>query len=53
MTITFERDDWIWTESSYKWDADAIVAEGQAAGFREAGQWIDDTAGFALTRFVV
>ena len=53
LELTFEQGDSIWTESSYKWDADAIIAEGRAAGFREAGQWVDSDAGFALTRFMV
>ena len=53
LELTFEHGDSIWTESSYKWDADAIIAEGRAAGFREAGQWVDEDAGFALTRFMV
>lgn len=53
LELTFNQGDSIWTESSYKWDADAIVAEGTAAGFRESGQWVDAEAGFALTRFMV
>ena len=39
----------IWTESSYKYragDAAAILAR---AGFRQAEQWLDAEAGFALT----
>ena len=53
LELTFEQGESIWTESSYKWNADAILAEGRSAGFREAGQWIDEDAGFALTRFMV
>jgi uncharacterized SAM-dependent methyltransferase len=53
LQITFEADEWIWTESSYKFDADTVVAEGVAAGFRHAEQWIDHDAQFALTRFTV
>jgi L-histidine Nalpha-methyltransferase len=53
LEIAFEADEWIWTESSYKFDADTVVAEGVAAGFRNAEQWIDHDAGFALTRFTV
>ena len=53
LELTFEEGEAIWTESSYKWDADAIIAEGEAAGFREAGQWVDEDAGFAVTRFMV
>jgi len=53
LELTFEPDDWIWTESSYKWDVDAVREEGVAAGFRAAGQWVEHEGGFALTRFVV
>ena len=53
LELTFEGGESIWTESSYKWDAEAIIAEGRAAGFREAGQWVDEDAGFVLTRFMV
>lgn len=51
LEITFERDEWIWTESSYKWDAARVLADGRAAGFRSGEQWIDCDARFALTRF--
>lgn len=53
LEIVFERGEWIWTESSYKYDPDAVLAEGRAAGFRDGVQWIDADAGFALTRFLV
>jgi dimethylhistidine N-methyltransferase len=53
LEITFERDEWIWTESSYKWDAATILADGRDAGFRSGEQWIDCDAKFALTRFTV
>ncbi len=51
LTIAFEPDEWIWTESSYKYEPEAVRAAGLAAGFREARQWIDPDAGFAVTRF--
>ena len=53
LEIMFERDEWIWTESSYKYDPDAVLQAGHAAGFRDGEQWIDEDAGFALTRFHV
>jgi YD repeat-containing protein len=53
LELTFEPGEWIWSESSYKWDADAVREEGQRSGFRPSGQWIDREAGFALTRFIV
>jgi L-histidine N-alpha-methyltransferase len=48
---TFEPDEWIWTESSYKYEPTEVVGMGRSAGFRESEQWVDQTARFALTRF--
>jgi dimethylhistidine N-methyltransferase len=53
LEIVFACDEWIWTESSYKYDPDSVLAEGRDAGFRDGVQWIDKAAGFALTRFLV
>lgn len=53
LEITFEPGESIWTESSYKWEPDAVLADGRDAGFRRSAQWIDDDARFALTRFSV
>jgi dimethylhistidine N-methyltransferase len=53
LTLAFDTGDWIWTESSYKYDPAAVVTSGLAAGFRAAEQWIDEAAGFAVTRFTV
>ena len=47
LDITFELGDTIWTESSYKYRADQIVAMVERAGFITTSQWSDD--GFALT----
>jgi L-histidine Nalpha-methyltransferase len=41
--------DTIWTESSYKYRADEIVAMLEKTGFRRQRQWIEPTAQFALT----
>jgi len=51
--LTFEPDEWIWTESSYKYEAEQVLEEGLAAGFARGEQWIDRDARFALTRFSV
>jgi uncharacterized SAM-dependent methyltransferase len=51
--LTFEADETVWTESSYKYDARQVLADGMAAGFTDGEQWLDADAGFALTRFVV
>jgi L-histidine N-alpha-methyltransferase len=53
LDLTIEADEAIWTESSHKYEPDQIRADGMAAGFGDADQWIDHEAGFALTRFIV
>ena len=35
LEIEFQKDEWIWTESSYKYEPEAGVAEGRQAGFQE------------------
>ena len=47
LEIAFEDGDTIWTESSYKYSAERIVAMVEQAGFAATSQWSDD--GFALT----
>ena len=51
-TVHFEAEEFIWTENSYKYAPEQIVAMGTAAGFRNRQQWIEPDAGFALTLFV-
>lgn len=51
LDLTFSPNDSIWTESSYKYRPAGVVDEGRAAGFSHAQQWVDEAAGFALTRF--
>jgi dimethylhistidine N-methyltransferase len=51
--VTFEPDEWIWTESSHKYEPSRVIEEGLAVGFTRAQQWIDGDARFALTRFSV
>ncbi len=53
LEIEFKKDEWIWTESSYKYQPEDIRCEGRHAGFQDAGQWIDEEARFALTLFRV
>jgi len=50
-TVRFASNEWIWTESSYKYTADQIVDMGAEASFTCRDQWLDDDAGFALTLF--
>ena len=49
VTVHFDCDEWIWTESSYKYSANQIVDMGADAGFATRDQWVDEQAGFALT----
>jgi dimethylhistidine N-methyltransferase len=51
--VNFEAGEYIWTESSHKYEPQQILDEGRAAGFVRAEQWIDEPARFALTRFDV
>lgn len=50
--VRFERGESIWTESSYKYTPEQVLAMGTAAGFGALEQWIDDAALFALTLFL-
>lgn len=46
---SLRQDEPIWTESSYKYEAAGVAALVARAGFRAAGQWIDERDRFALT----
>jgi L-histidine N-alpha-methyltransferase len=47
----FVQDEFIWTESSYKYTPEEVIAGARRAGFRSVEQWIDARARFALTLF--
>jgi len=49
LDITFNQGEGIWTESSYKYEPEAVIAMLESAGFREVAQWIDPVDRFALT----
>jgi L-histidine N-alpha-methyltransferase len=49
LEVAFDEGESIWTESSYKYRPDAVIAMLQRAGFRRVDQWIDPADGFALT----
>jgi L-histidine N-alpha-methyltransferase len=49
LDVRFARDEWIWTESSYKYTPDGVIDMGAEAGFATRDQWIDGEARFALT----
>jgi dimethylhistidine N-methyltransferase len=51
VEIPFTRDEWIWTESSYKYSPPQVILMGADAGFSLVDQWIDEDAKFALTLF--
>ena len=53
LDIRFDAGERIWTESSYKYRPEQVRQMGRAAGFRDAEQWVDEVAHFALTRFTV
>ena len=53
IAIRFARGETIWTESSHKYQADEVLAMGEIAGFRCAGQWQDRSWPFADTLFAV
>jgi uncharacterized SAM-dependent methyltransferase len=49
--VAFAEGEPIWTESSYKYDADEIAEIVGAAGFGCHARWIEPEARFALTLF--
>jgi uncharacterized SAM-dependent methyltransferase len=49
--VTFDRGESIWTESSYKFEPYGLVQLGARAGLVMEQQWVDGSAGFALTLF--
>ena len=52
LDLELGEGETIWTESSYKYDAAAIVAMLERCGFSVKAQWIDAVDRFALTRAV-
>ena len=49
VDFVIEEGESIWTESSYKYTPEQIASALEQAGFRRVEQWIDESAGFALT----
>jgi L-histidine N-alpha-methyltransferase len=49
LDFRMTRGEPIWTESSYKYRPEEVVAMLETAGFRLVSQWIDDADAFALT----
>jgi dimethylhistidine N-methyltransferase len=48
-TLSFCRNEPIWTESSYKYEPEGIIEMAADAGFAARDQWIDPESRFALT----
>jgi L-histidine Nalpha-methyltransferase len=51
LHFRLEEGETIWTESSYKYEPEAIRQLVEPAGFAQKDQWIDERARFALTMF--
>ncbi len=49
IDVSFQQDETIWTESSYKYTPDQVIHMLELAGFRKIEQWIDAADGFGLT----
>jgi dimethylhistidine N-methyltransferase len=49
VDLALEDGETIWTESSYKYEPEDVVARLAEAGFSPISQWRDDEARFALT----
>jgi len=49
IEFAMKEGDTIWTESSYKYRPEDVIAMLEKTGFRRRAQWIEPTAQFALT----
>jgi dimethylhistidine N-methyltransferase len=49
ISVRFEKNEHIWTESSYKYEPDQVERMGVETGFALRDQWIDERARFALS----
>lgn len=47
LTVSFQPGETIWTESSYKFEADALATLAREAGFEPLRTWIDEEWPFA------
>ncbi|HWY07805.1 MAG TPA: L-histidine N(alpha)-methyltransferase [Candidatus Acidoferrales bacterium] len=47
ISVQFEKQETIWTESSHKYSQEELVSLASSSGFRRQAQWIDQTWGFA------
>jgi L-histidine Nalpha-methyltransferase len=49
LDLDLKADEPIWTESSYKYTAEGLIAQLSNCGFEPIQQWVDSEAAFALT----
>jgi dimethylhistidine N-methyltransferase len=47
ISVQFEKDETIWTESSHKYSQDELVSLAHHSGFKRKAQWMDQSWGFA------
>jgi dimethylhistidine N-methyltransferase len=47
ISVQFEKDETIWTESSHKYSQDELVSLAHHSGFKHKAQWMDQSWGFA------
>jgi L-histidine N-alpha-methyltransferase len=52
LTVTFEKDETIWTESSHKFTCEGTVALAERSGFKCDAQWVDREWPFAQSLLV-
>jgi len=52
LTVTIQKGETIWTESSHKYASEEIVEMAQKTGFRCDGQWFDHEWAFAQNLLV-
>lgn len=52
LTVKFECDETIWTESSHRFNCAEVGALGQRTGFRCDAQWVDTAWPFAQTLLI-
>jgi uncharacterized SAM-dependent methyltransferase len=41
LTVSFDQDETIWTESCHKFTREGVVALAESCGFRCDAQWLD------------
>lgn len=47
ISVQFEKEETIWTESSHKYSQDELASLAHHSGFKRQAQWVDQTWAFA------